>query len=335
MIYGTCTYKDEQCLVAVDSQGERCFLLSDFFNDSGKTRAKDLGIKHMGVAPKTMQEFISSYQDSYGDDMAIYFGTNYDLAIPLSEIQLLAPIPVPERNIICIGKNYIEHIAEINEALNPDDTYENSNNEIDESNSIKIKSPDFKNSAPYSKPIFFTKAVHTVIGPEDTIPAHSDITSQVDYEVELAVIIGKEGIDIKKEEAADHIFGFTIANDISARDLQNERHQWFKAKSLVGFCPMGPWIVDRHQLSNFDSLSIASYVNSEQRQSSDTSSMIHSVCEIIEDISRGFPLKPGDIILTGTPAGVGLGFNPPKFLKSGDVVTCTVEGIGTLENTFL
>lgn len=227
--------------------------------------------------------------------------------IPLEAIRLLPPIPHPRRNILCLGKNYEDHAKELG--------------------ATKISDKFIPED-----PIYFTKSADSVIGPEDFITYYPQVTTQLDYEVELAVIIGKEGINIRPEEAEKYIFGYTIINDVSARDLQLRHKQWFKAKSLDTFCPMGPCIVHKSELPFPIELDIKCTVNGELRQNSNTRKFIFNIPYMISDLSKGFTLRPGDIIATGTPSGVGFGFNPPKFLKDGDTVECFVENIGTLAN---
>jgi 2-keto-4-pentenoate hydratase/2-oxohepta-3-ene-1,7-dioic acid hydratase in catechol pathway len=228
-------------------------------------------------------------------------------AVPLEGVKLLAPIPHPRRNILCLGKNYVDHAKELG--------------------ATKI-SDEFVPEAP----IYFTKTAEAVIGTEDYIKFSYEVTQQVDYEAEMAIVIGKEGINIKPEEAEDHIFGYTIVNDVSARDLQIRHKQWFKAKSLDTFCPMGPVIVHKSEIPFPVELDIKCIVNGEVRQDSNTKKLIFDIPYIISDLSKGFTLKPGDVICTGTPSGVGFGFNPPRLLKDGDIVQCYVENIGTLVN---
>ncbi|MGI6727152.1 MAG: fumarylacetoacetate hydrolase family protein [Anaerovoracaceae bacterium] len=296
MIYATVEYENEKQLCCIDIVGERVFLLSEFF----KT---EIGEKK---APKTMLDFLNEYEPEWTDDIAFFFGGQPKTAVPLNEVKILAPIPVPSRNIVCLGKNYEAHAQEI------------------------------KNQILFDKasvcPIYFTKPDHAVIGTEDNILLHESITQKLDYEVELAVIIGKRGMDIPKEEAEDYIFGYTIANDITARDLQQDHTQWYKGKSLISHCPMGPWIVHKSLLPFPLSLEMKSYINGELRQHGNTKDMIFDIPTIISDLSRGYELRPGDIILTGTPAGVGMGFDPPKYLKTGDQVICQIEKIGVLRN---
>lgn len=230
--------------------------------------------------------------------------------ISLNEVQLLAPIPFPRRNVFCLGKNYEEHAQEIQ--------------------ATKISDTGIPDS-----PIYFTKAAAPALAHNEPIRFSSRTTRQVDYEVELAVVIGKEGRDIKPEEAEEYIFGYTIVNDVTARDLQVKHKQWFKGKSLDTFCPMGPCIVHKRRIPFPVDLDIRCSVNGELRQNSNTRNMIFDIPYIISDLSRGLTLKPGDIICTGTPSGVGMGFDPPKFLKDGDLIECYIEGIGTLANRVL
>lgn len=232
----------------------------------------------------------------------------YKDVISLSEVKVLSPIPYPNRNIICLGKNYLDHISEVK-------NLKNVNSDIPQ------------------KPIYFSKIAYPAIGHEDVVNSHSDVVKQLDYEVELAVIIGKKCKNVSIEEAEDIIFGYTIANDISARDIQTTYGQWHKGKSFDTFCPIGPYIVHKSSISFPPKLKIQSYVNNELRQNGNTDNLIFDIPYIISDLSSGITLYPGDIILTGTPAGVGAGFNPPRYLKPGDRVDCVIEGIGTLSNT--
>ncbi|GEL77741.1 fumarylacetoacetate hydrolase family protein [Tenuibacillus multivorans] len=224
--------------------------------------------------------------------------------VNLDEVQLLPPY-IPNKNIMCIGKNYREHAMEMTK------------------NDPK--------SVP-EHPVIFTKSPSTVVGHGDMIESHSNVTEQIDYEGELAVIIGKRGRNIKRQEALDYIFGYTILNDVTARDLQKRHQQFYRGKSLDTFAPMGPFVVTRDDISDVQSLSVKTYVNDELRQDGNTTDMIFPVDQLVEALSQGMTLEPGDIIATGTPSGVGKGFNPPKFLRSGDRVRIEVEGIGELEN---
>lgn len=228
--------------------------------------------------------------------------------IKLSEVKILSPIPYPKRNVICLGKNYLDHIHEVK--------------------SLKNVNADIP-----QKPIYFSKIASPCIGHGDFVDSHSHVVKQLDYEVELAVIIGKECKNVTLEEAENCIFGYTIANDISARDIQTSHVQWHKGKSFDTFCPLGPYIAYKSNFAFPPKLKIQSYVNNELRQNGNTNDLIFDIPAIISDLTIGITLYPGDIILTGTPAGVGAGFNPPKYLKPGDRVDCVIEGIGTLSNT--
>lgn len=219
------------------------------------------------------------------------------------EVQWLSPIPRVKRNIMCVGKNYREHAIEMG-------------GEQDIPKNIMI----------------FTKATHTVIGHGETVLHHDDITEELDYEGELAVIIGRKGRGISPEEAMDHVFGYSILNDITARDLQKKHGQFFIGKSLDTTCPMGPSLVTKDEVDDPQNLSITTKVNGEIRQSSNTGQMIFSIPTIISTLSKGMTLLPGDVIATGTPSGVGKGFNPPRFLRKGDVVEIEIEGLGILTN---
>lgn len=227
-----------------------------------------------------------------------------ELYLPLEKVTLMAPIPKPSKNIFCVGKNYADHAIEMG-----------SKDDIPEHVMV------------------FTKAPTSVIGHGEAILEHKELTEQLDYEGELAAVIGKPGKAIRREEALDYVFGYTIVNDVTARDLQAKHKQFFIGKSLDTTCPMGPWIVHKSAIGNPNNLNIQTTVNDELRQDSNTEKFIFPIEEIIAVLSQGMTLEPGDIIATGTPAGVGKGFKPPRFLKGGDVVEITVEGIGTLKNS--
>ena len=254
-----------------------------------------------------LQEFIELADDKLMGILESVVNSKKFPSLQLSEVKLQAPIPYPKRNVFCIGKNYEDHAKEIKITQISDDFI-----------------PEY--------PIYFTKVASPAIATGDNICFSSEVSTQVDYEAELAVIIGKEGTNIKPEEAEDYIFGYTVVNDVSARDLQVKHKQWFKAKSLDTFCPMGPLIVHKNEMPFPLELNIQCRVNGELRQNSNTRNMIFDIAYIISDLSKGFTLKPGDIISTGTPGGVGIGFQPPKLLKYGDEVECYVENIGTIIN---
>ena len=226
------------------------------------------------------------------------------------DVKLLAPIPRPAKNIFCVGKNYHEHAREFHDSG------------FDASATTAI--PDL--------PIIFSKAATTVIGPGDAIPGSSDKTNSVDYEGELTVVIGRGGRGIKKADAYAHVFGYTIINDVTSRTLQHAHKQWFLGKNLDGFCPMGPCIVTADEVPDVTRLRLETRLNGQLRQNAAVSDLIFDIPTLIETISAVMTLEPGDLIATGTPVGVGIGFKPPKFMKPGDTVSVTIEPIGTLTN---
>ena len=231
--------------------------------------------------------------------------------IPVSAVKIEAPFPRPAKNILCVGKNYHEHAKEFH------------NSGFDASAG--------KDAIP-EVPIMFTKWPNSVIGPGVAIPSANDYTNSTDYEGELTVVIGTGGRNISKAQAYDHVYGYTIINDVTARTLQNRHKQWFLGKSPDGFCPMGPCIVTSDEIKDVTQLKLITKVNGEIRQNAFVSQLIFDIPRLIEDLSRVMTLEPGDLIATGTCAGVGIGFNPPKFLKPGDHVSVTIEPIGTLES---
>lgn len=233
-----------------------------------------------------------------------------DSPIPLSQVELLAPLPRPSRNVFCVGLNYRSHAAELaargfNGAKRAEDLIP-------------------------PAPVVFSKVPESVIGPTAVIeiPAAS---SAIDYEAELAIVIGKGGRNIAAAQAMDHVFGYTIVNDVTARDLQKRHQQWLLGKSCDTFCPMGPWIVTRDAM-NGNAARVRLWVNKELRQDGNTSDLVFGIKAIIESISAALTLQPGDVIATGTPAGVGMATTPPRWLKRGDVVKVQIDGIGVLEN---
>lgn len=232
-------------------------------------------------------------------------------AVALSSVALDAPIPTPRRNVWCVGRNYHAHAKELATSV-------------------------FKDNAAKTDewPIVFTKVPECVVGPQDDVLVPSEISTQIDYEAELAVVIGKGGKNITREAAMNHIYGYTVVNDVTARDVQMRHGQWDMGKSFDTFCPMGPWIVTADELDGTKTR-VRCWVNGELRQDGPTENMIFDIPTLIETISRGITLYPGDIIATGTPAGVGMGLKPPVYLKAGDVVKVEVEGIGTIENRFV
>lgn len=230
-------------------------------------------------------------------------------AIPLSEITVKAPILRPAHDVICVGINYMEHVRESTEGLD-DETL----------------------SKPPSSTIYFSKRVGLMVGPDEPIVNPWDLEKHLDYEAELAVIIGKGGRNIPKEEAEEHIFGYSVFNDISGRETQKERIQWFMGKSVDTYSCMGPVIVTRDELPFPLEIAVGSIVNGEKRQDGNTTMLMRDVPTLIHEISSYFTLEPGDIIATGTPSGVAMGMEEPKWMQPGDVVECYVEKIGTLRN---
>lgn len=237
-------------------------------------------------------------------------GGTANAVFPQTDVRLLAPW-VPERNIFCVGWNYLKHYTE----------------SIGKREGQEKPLPDH--------PTLFTKPPTAVSNPGDTLPLHERYTQKLDWEVELAVIIGKGGRDISEADALSHVFGYTIANDLSARDLQRAHGgQWFKGKSLDHTCPLGPVIVTADEIGDPQNLDIACMLNGEVMQSANTSRQIFPVARVIAELSAGMTLIPGDVILTGTPDGIGAARVPPRFLQDGDVVECRIEHIGTLSNAF-
>ena len=229
--------------------------------------------------------------------------------LPLSEVTLLAPIPRPRQDVICLGINYHAHAEE----------------------AARYSAESFTKERPI--PIYFSKRVTEAVAPGGFIESHPGLVERLDYEAELAIIIGKTAKNVKAEEAGDYIFGYTVLNDVSARVLQTTHKQWYFGKSLDGFTPIGPCITTADEIAFPPALKISASVNGELRQDATTDLLITGIPAIIEELTSGMTLLPGTIIATGTPAGVGMGFDPPKFLKAGDVVECTIEKIGTLRNT--
>ena len=229
-------------------------------------------------------------------------------SVALADVELLAPIPRPRQDVLCLGMNYKAHASE----------------------AAKYDADAFTKEKPAA--VYFSKRVSEAVAPGGVIQSHQDLVERLDYEVELAVILGKTAKHVKAAEAGDYIFGYTVLNDVSARDVQTGHKQWYFGKSLDGFTPMGPCIVTADEIAFPPALGISSTVNGEPRQNSNTSLFLNSIQDVLEELTAGMTLLPGTIIATGTPAGVGMGFDPPKFLKPGDVVECSIEGIGTIRN---
>ena len=228
--------------------------------------------------------------------------------IDLGELRLLAPIPEPRQDVICLGMNYMDHSAE----------------------AAKWGKDDFVKNA--GRAVYFSKRAAYIVGPGGEIDPHFDIVDGLDYEAELAVVLGKDAYRVSKEDAFDYVLGYSVLNDVSARNLQKAHKQFYFGKSLDTHTTMGPWIVTRDELPGAPELDIRCFINGEKRQDSNTRYMIFGVAEVIAELSQGMTLKAGTIIAMGTPAGVGMGFEPPKYLSCGDVVRCEIDGIGVLEN---
>jgi len=233
-------------------------------------------------------------------------------ALPIASVQLQAPVPLPRRNLWCVGRNYHAHAKELAASVFKD-----------------------SNSDTKAWPIVFTKVPECVVGPTDDVQLPgAQVSEQIDYEAELAVVIGKGGKNIAAADAMAHVMGYTIVNDVTARDVQMRHQQWDMGKSFDTFCPMGPWIVTADELDGRKTR-VRCWVNGELRQDGPTENMIFDIPTLIETVSRGITLLPGDIIATGTPAGVGMGLNPPRYLGRGDVVRIEIDGIGQIENRFV
>ena len=280
------------------------------FNVGGLTQLgviSDEGVQYLNDSqgwPATMVEWISASEEM--EDRYSTLKDGIDIS-PIDNRSLIAPIPKLIGNVMCLGKNYAAHAEET---------------------AGKGSSP----SVETGYPLVFTKGTNTINGPYGKIPYDPSVSSQIDWEVELAVIIGRECINVDVHNALSNVFGYTVLNDISARDIQYRHKQFYLGKSLNGSCPMGPWIVTSDEIGNPQCLDIKCWVNGELMQESNTSDQIYSVAETISIFSKGHTLFPGDVIATGTPAGVGFVRKPPRFLVPGDVLESEVEGIGRMRN---
>lgn len=268
-----------------------------------------LSLETLEVAPEVARQGTLGLIQTYGDSAQLA-AVPRSAPIALDSVRLLAPIPRPQRNIFCVGRNYHAHAKELSGSV------------------FKASNTD-----PAAWPIVFTKVPETVIAHGDDVILPTGITEQVDYEAELAIVIGKGGKNISQADAMSHVWGYTIVNDVTARDVQMRHQQWDLGKSFDTFCPMGPWLVTADTLDASDTR-VRCWVNDELRQEGHTRDLIFDLPTLIETCSRGITLYPGDVIATGTPAGVGMGFNPPRYLKAGDRVRIEIDGIGTLENAF-
>jgi 2-keto-4-pentenoate hydratase/2-oxohepta-3-ene-1,7-dioic acid hydratase in catechol pathway len=272
----------------------------------GTDEAKVVPVSALGYQAADMTGFIREL----GGEVPAGLLAKVDAAsgVPFAECKLLAPIKYPEQDVLCLGVNYLEHRDET------------------------VKS-DVVYDASGTNTIYFGKRVTEAVDPYGEIDGHFDIVDSLDYEVELAVIIGKDAKNVALADAKEYVLGYTILNDVSARNLQSRHQQWYFGKSLDGFTPIGPWIVTRDELPWLPKVGIRAYLNGELRQNSNTELMITNIDVVIHELSRGMTLKAGTIIAMGTPSGVGMGFNPGKYMHSGDVIRCEIDGIGVLENT--
>lgn len=225
---------------------------------------------------------------------------------PLSQVSLLAPIPKPAHDIICVGVNYRDHLEECEVSMG---------------------------QIAHQDTVYFSKRANFISPPDSVVDGHLEVDSCLDYEVELAVVIGRTGRDIAPEQAEDYIFGYTVFNDMSARALQRRHNQWYRGKSLDGFAIMGPTLVHKSSLPFPVCVDVQSRVNGEVRQNSNTRHFLNDIPHLIAELSCGITLEPGDIIATGTPSGVGMGFDPPRWLKHGDIIECEIQGVGLLRTT--
>jgi 2,4-didehydro-3-deoxy-L-rhamnonate hydrolase len=261
----------------------------------------------LGHTFDSMQTLIEEGDPALNEARSI--AASADPVAAIAEVELRAPIPHPRRNVFCMGWNYLTHFEE-----------------------GQGKRGDRQEELP-EYPTFFDKPTTTVIGPHDDIPFDPDFSVKMDYEAELAVVIGRAGRSIPAAQATDHIFGYTLANDVTARDVQR-RHggQWLKGKGMDGSCPLGPWILTSEEIPDPQNLPLLCHVNGVQKQNSNTRYMVFPIARLIEELSLAMTLLPGDILLTGTPEGVGYARNPPEYLSPGDEITVTIPAIGSISN---
>ncbi|MFE7245099.1 fumarylacetoacetate hydrolase family protein [Streptomyces sp. NPDC057580] len=270
----------------------------------------ELAGAHSGSLPRTLLDWIGLGDEAVErlTDLCASAGRSH-IAGSLADLQLTEPLGRLPRNVICVGANYREHIEESEEAVGPLDL------------------PD--------QPVWFTKDVRSICGPYDDIATSDKATGQLDWEVELAVVIGRAGRNIDPSEALGHVFGYAVLNDVSARDVQLGRKQWWKGKSLELSSPFGPYIVTRDEVPDPQNLELYCWVDGVEKQHSNTKLMIHDIAALISDLSRTLTLEPGDVISTGTPAGVGLGSTPPQWLRPGAVLESEITGLGRQRNRII
>ena len=265
-------------------------------------------IKKLGLEFKDMNDLICNITNEQLEGLKACGNKDlWEHEVLLSESAVVSPIVKPLQDIICLGINYGDHAIEAGKFSN-----------------------EFGGERPYT--IYFSKRVNKATAPGEAIPSYEGYVDSLDYEVELGVVLGRDVKNVTPKEALDYVFGYTIVNDVSARNIQTRHKQWYLGKSLDGFTPIGPCIVTADEIANPQELDIKCYVNGELRQSSNTKFMMQTVAGAISELSQGMTLQAGTIIATGTPAGVGMGMEPPCFLKKGDVIACEIEKIGVLEN---
>ena len=278
---------------------------------------KHQGRTHVGLLSAQGQHldvFVLTEQESQRGALAVI-----ECAVPpatagrvaLADVQLLAPIPLPRRSLFCVGRNYQAHAKELRESV-----FKGNQGSVD------------------TWPIVFSKVPESVVGPHADVVLPNGVSTQIDYEAELTLVIGQGGKNISRANAMQHLWGYTIVNDVTARDVQMRHAQWDLGKSFDTFCPMGPWLVSADELDGSDTR-VRCWVNDELRQDARTSDLIFDIPALIETCSRGITLYPGDLIATGTAAGVGMGMTPPRWLQHGDVVRIEIDGLGVLENRFV
>ena len=300
MRFYTAVINDKEELLVGFEQGARAYRLSLLARLMPKLAFADMNALVMG-----WNEEVKAALASLAANEDVLSGA----AVNVDELQLCAPIVHPRQDVVCLGINYDAHAQEAG----------------------RFSDEAFGGERPYT--IYFSKRVSRATATKELVPSYKGLVDSLDYECELGVILGKDCKGVTKEEAKQYIFGYTIINDISARNLQTRHKQWYLGKSLDGFTPMGPCIVTADEIGDEQSLEISCTVNGELRQSSNTKYMIQTVCGAISELSQGMTLQAGTIIATGTPAGVGMGMQPPQFLQTGDVVECHIAKIGILTNT--
>lgn len=265
-------------------------------------------VANLGLTYQSMMELVKNVTPEEMNTLRMKAEEASAFSVPMAEVVLQAPIPVPDQDILCLGVNYTEHAKE----------------------SARFKKEAFDLKAEHA--VYFSKRVNRATACGEEIPSYEGIVDSLDYEVELAIVLSKDAFQVPLGKGQEYVFGYTIVNDVSARNIQTRHKQWYLGKSLDGFTPMGPYLVTEDEIPYPPKLDIQSYVNGEIRQDSNTEMLIHGIDEVIHDLSACMTLKAGTIISLGTPGGVGMGFQPPKFLKPGDEVVCKIESVGTLSN---